>query len=224
MIVDNSVCLHHPFYPEQTTPDAILRSMDNNGVDVSVLFPYSAAATYDFRGANRELASVIKQYPDRFVGFGVFNPFKDIDEVKRMADEHSFKGVKFLTGWGEWAFGFRHFEEYVVPFARKAAEHNLIMSIEHEARLPIHQHVSHDAFIADAVPELQIVISRCWSWHLWRDYITVAKMYPSFMLEFALAPSSLLSKAIDELGADRFLLGSWHPEVSQKQASGSWIR
>lgn len=220
MIVDTSVCLNHPFYPDETTADSILRSMDSNEVDVAVLFPCSAAATYEFREANRELAAVLKKHPDRFIGFGVFNPFKDIGEVERMAEEYGFKGTKFLTGWGEWAFGFKHFGDYVVPFAREVAKHGLIMSIEHESRLPIHQHVSHDAFIADAVPELRIILSRCWSWHLWRDYITVAKMYPSFLLEFALAPSSLVGQAIEQLGADRLLLGSWHPEVSQKQALG----
>lgn len=216
--IDMSVCLHHPFYREQSTVSAILRTMDENEIDRAVLFPYAAAVNYEFRSGNEELSKVLKAHPDRFVGFGVFNPFKDLNEVDRMKEDFGFRGVKFLTGWGEWIFGFNHYDRFVIPFAEKVAEHGLIMSIEHESRVPLHAHVAHDAYIADAVPDLRIILSRCWSWHMWRDYIAIAEAYPSFLIEFGLAPSSLVRQAIETLGVDRFLLGSWMPEVSQKQA------
>lgn len=74
------------------TPEAILKVMDENGVEKSVLLQGN------WLGFQNEYTyAAVKKYPDRFVGAATYDPFCiKVDEIrKRLFDDLDFKIVKF---------------------------------------------------------------------------------------------------------------------------------
>jgi len=54
---------------------------------------------------------------------------------------------------------------------------------------------------------------RCWTWAYWPDYLMTAELNPNVLLEFTLAPTSCVDRALRELGPGRMVMGSWAPEM-----------
>ncbi len=74
------------------SPEALIKVMDENGVDKSVLLQGN------FLGFQNEYTfEAIKKYPSRFTGAATYDPFcnKAEDVKKRLFDELGFKTVKF---------------------------------------------------------------------------------------------------------------------------------
>ena len=69
-----------------------------------------------------------------------------------------------------------------------------------------------DCIVADALPERPVLMSRCWSWGFWPDYLAAMAECGNLIIEVGVVPSSWIRKAVEEVGADRILLGSWWPE------------
>jgi predicted TIM-barrel fold metal-dependent hydrolase len=61
------------FYVPGPTPEDMIKSMDNIGVEKSCISPHMAL-TSDIVGGNSFMLETVKKYPDRFVGFFTYNP------------------------------------------------------------------------------------------------------------------------------------------------------
>ncbi|MCE4553116.1 amidohydrolase family protein [Roseateles cellulosilyticus] len=91
---------------DETTRD-VLRTLDDAEVDIGVLLApflspgYSLADAESLTRANRHLAKLVKDHPDRIVGFAVVNPTHPgaVAELQRAVDD-GLRGVKMVpSGW-----------------------------------------------------------------------------------------------------------------------------
>lgn len=78
------------------TAEQMLRSMDSNGIDRSLLIPFPVVD--DHRAQHDEIGAAVRQWPDRFAGAACIYPFVDpaafADEVTRCAEVHGFRALK----------------------------------------------------------------------------------------------------------------------------------
>jgi predicted TIM-barrel fold metal-dependent hydrolase len=76
--------------------DELLRSMDREGVDRSVVIPFPVVA--DYRAQHDLIASAMRAHPDRLTGTICLDPFvpraRFDDEVRRCAEELGFRALK----------------------------------------------------------------------------------------------------------------------------------
>lgn len=82
-----------------STEEDIIRRMDENGVDATIVQPYPGAK--DFLKQHDEIATLCKKYPGRFFGLASLSPHIGRDryqrEVERCIKELGFVGVKLHT-------------------------------------------------------------------------------------------------------------------------------
>ena len=85
-----------PFAP----PEETIARMDNTGVE-RVFFAKLMMFSYIFKRpleacTTDELGEVVKKYPDRFSGYGAYDPFHisdSLEEIERGVKQYGFKGV-----------------------------------------------------------------------------------------------------------------------------------
>jgi predicted TIM-barrel fold metal-dependent hydrolase len=86
----------------------VLCSLDEAKVDVAVLLapflshPYSLADPDSLRTANAHLAALVKNHPDRLIGFAVVNPLhpRAIDDLQEAVERLALRGLKLVpSGW-----------------------------------------------------------------------------------------------------------------------------
>jgi len=77
----------------------ILADMDQAGIDMTVIVAVDAETTYHYKIPNELIAQIVKQYPNRFVGFASVDPHKGllaVDEVVRSFEQLGLSGLKFI--------------------------------------------------------------------------------------------------------------------------------
>ena len=78
------------------TAEQMLRSMDANGVDRSLLIPFPVVD--DYRAQHDEIGAAVKAWPDRFAGAACLYPFvaesEFRGEVRRCAEQYGFRALK----------------------------------------------------------------------------------------------------------------------------------
>lgn len=92
MIVDIHAHIgHHPLMDFKQEPEEILRDMETYGIDVSFVMPFPSMK---IREVNDRIAAVVKEHPDRLIGFGCVDPNADgaLEEVERIVSL-GLKGV-----------------------------------------------------------------------------------------------------------------------------------
>lgn len=79
-----------------TTAEQLLRAMDENGVDRSLLIPFPVVD--DFKREHDEIGDAVRSWPDRFAGAACIHPFIDerdfAAEVKRCTELYGFRALK----------------------------------------------------------------------------------------------------------------------------------
>jgi len=76
------------------SPEAMVRSMDRLGIDVSMVSPH-IAITCDFREGNRHAAAAAEQFPGRIVPFIVVNPnYPTAETEAEIGHWHEITGIK----------------------------------------------------------------------------------------------------------------------------------
>jgi len=211
VIFDAAVCLRHPHLPAGREAAEILRAMDAAGVGRAALQPFEAVQRFNWREANERVAAACRAHPDRLVGFGTLNHYEGPEEADRVADL-GLRGVKIFTSWG-FTPGTGLIERFYVPVAERCRERGLLFAIEHEGHLPtLGGAVYSDCIVAEALPERPLIMSRCWTWAFWPDYLAALAECGNLLLEVGVAPSSWIRRAVREAGAGRLLMGSWWPE------------
>lgn len=211
MIFDISMCLGHPHVPGAHTVEEILRAMDAAGVERAAIQAFEVVQKFDWPGANERVARACQAHPNRLVGWGSLNHYDGPDEVDHIA-ALGLSGVKIFTSWG-FTPGTGLIERFYNPIAEKCRDKGLVFAIEHEGHMPtLGGAVYSDCIVADALPERPVLMSRCWSWGFWPDYLAAMAECGNLIIEVGVAPSSWIKKAVEVVGADRIVLGSWWPE------------
>lgn len=81
------------------TIEDTLKDMDEAKVDKAVIVAVDAETTTGFKVPNEYVAGIVKQYPDRFIGFAGVDPHKGIlavRELEKAVQELGLKGLKFI--------------------------------------------------------------------------------------------------------------------------------
>lgn len=71
------------------TPEKLLREMDKNGVERTIIAPSERYITVYNREGNQRISDICRQYPERFSGYAVSNPWfgrQAEEELKRALD------------------------------------------------------------------------------------------------------------------------------------------
>ncbi len=109
----------------------IIRSMDEQGVDMSVIFGFPWKDSETFKKENDYIMDAVQRYPDRFVGFCCFDPFS-----REAASETARCLEGGLSGVGELAF----YQSGIDEASRDRLEP--IMDICREKDLPVMIHTN----------------------------------------------------------------------------------
>jgi predicted TIM-barrel fold metal-dependent hydrolase len=209
---DTSICFDHPEYPTQAEAKALLHAMDATGVGDGWVFGYRAVATHDFDNANQAVRALVAQHPRRFVPIGLVNPFHAFPAVDALLDA-GFKGIKILTGWGNW-LTIGNVRRVVVPITRALQERSLHVSIALEGNVPVTGGSTFlPLIVREACPDACIVLDHCWLPSAWEDYLALAQDDVDTWFTLHSLPQALLTRVVRELGLHRILLGSWLPET-----------
>jgi len=186
--------------------DEVIRTMDENGIDVAILQPYPGAP--DAIAVHNEIAELAKKHPGRIFGVCSVNPRflgkeKYFAEVERCIKDLGFLGVKLHTVGhavspvseiGGWVF--EAADKFGVP-----------IQVHTGTGIPF---ALASACIPRAMqyPDLPIVIVHAgWVLTSLGAYGT-AKICPNIYLETSWSIGSEIEWWINDLGADRIMFGA----------------
>ncbi|MEW5919392.1 MAG: amidohydrolase family protein [Bacillota bacterium] len=91
---------------EAVAVEQMVEEFEAANISKAVLLPVAPctvnpAVSYSHVTANQVVADIVKQYPDRFIGFASVNPHQGqtaVDELERCVRELNLKGLKLLYG------------------------------------------------------------------------------------------------------------------------------
>ncbi len=192
-----------------TTVETMLSHMDTHGVDRSMLIPYPVVE--DYRATHDELASAVRQYPNRFSAAACIDPFipeqKFRDEVKRCAEELGFRAIKLQPQY-----------QALNPLSRRsdfffeAALINRLTVIAHTGAGAPFALPSLFIMPARRNPELNIVLGHSGGGIYVAEAIVAAAVCPNIYLELSTLMPNHVLEVLNHLPADRLMAGSDLPE------------
>lgn len=207
---DTAICFGHPKVPADEA--RLLAEMDRCGVERAWIFGYDAVATHRFEEANARILDLAEKHPGRFTPLGLMNPLHAEEETPRLL-ARGMGGIKLLTGWGNW-ISFENIRRFVVPMAAHAQAAGKPLIIAMEGVIPLTGgSLSLPLQVKQQVPDVCLVLDHLWSSLGWEDYLAFAREHPGVWLTLAGLPQMLMTRALSELGPERVLLGTWHPET-----------
>ena len=182
-------------------PQEILRRNREAGIDKACIFPISHDT---FEQANREIERIVKQHPEKFIGFAKHDPVKEKGRIRTM----------LLRECRE--LGLRGLKLHVTPTPE-------VLDTVAELGIPILWHPSPDVAVfnkvAAAYPKIDFILA-----HLgsdlsadWREHaaaIDSARDHPNVYLDTGAAVlTRYIEQAVKELGPEKVIFGSDEPEV-----------
>ena len=210
------------------TVDDLIASMDQNGIDISVILN-GGWATHEFCvEVNDYILESIARYPDRLIGFCTFQPQpleSAIAEIERCA-KGGIKGVGEIRPDVQ-PFDFTE-RDAMEPFVEVMKEYNLIL-LTHSSEPVGHQYQGKGSITPDMLypfithfPELTIV---CAHWGGGLPFYALMPEVKEAMnnVFFDIAASPFLynpriySHVIQLAGADKILFGSDYPLLAQSR-------
>jgi predicted TIM-barrel fold metal-dependent hydrolase len=187
------------------TEDQLIRTMDANGVDISIVQPYPGAP--DPKEVHDRIAAMAKRYPGRIYGLASVNPYIERDryvaEITRCVEELGFVGVKLHT-----------IGHAVNPLTETGG---LVFETAVKLGIAVNVHTGPGIPFAlpslcvpraNQYPELKIVLAHSGAGLLTADAFVAAKTCSNIYLETSWCMSDDLPWLIKELGADRVLFGT----------------
>jgi hypothetical protein len=206
---DTSVCLTHPTHEASTLPQkAALKAA---GVDCAWVYGYDAVRNHDFQKANQQVLAAAEPDREFIVPIALVNPFTANNDIDALLQQ-GFRGVKILSGWGNW-LTIDNIRSNVAPVAKKLAAQKLHLSIALEGNSPLRGgSVYLPLLVREACPEIALVLDHCRSPDAWLDYLTIAEEDETLWFTLHELPSDLIRKIVDRIGLGRLVIGSWFPE------------
>lgn len=209
MIIDSHTHIDEaPAYGWFDPPEAIIRLMDEAGIERSVAMTYRDAPGPEER-VIEYMAEAVQRYPDRLIGYARMNPRYE-DEAVELFD----RAIR--------DYGMRGLKLHPVTYVMHPASEPTLALVRHAASLgvPTLFHCGDEDFTlplqiaeaAGAVPDARIILGHMGGYFHVRDAIRVARRYPNIILETSAMPyPRLIREAVDAIGAERVLFASDGP-------------
>jgi hypothetical protein len=191
---------------EMTDAQELIKKYDEAGVAKACINSWNIS--YDPISGNDEIARVVKEYPDKFIGFGVISPRYRIavQEVERCIIELGMKGIKMHPTCNMWCAD----SPVVYPVMEKIEELDV----------PVLLHTFHDdmsnprrvAGLAEKFPAVKIVMA-----HMggddWLDASYIARDHKNVFMDTAevVNETRIIREAVNIAGAEKLLFGTDSP-------------
>lgn len=185
--------------------DQLLASMDQFGVDRSLVIPFPVVE--DYRAAHNEIAAAVKAHPARLAGCACLYPFvpeqEYRDEVRRCAQELGFRALKLQPQYQ--------------PLNPISPRSDFLFEAALEHGLPLVCHTGAGApfalpslFIMPArrFPELPIVLAHAGGGLYSAEAIVAAAVCPNIYIELSSLMPHHVAEVIAHVPASRLMIGS----------------
>ncbi|GIU78882.1 MAG: hypothetical protein KatS3mg005_2120 [Bryobacteraceae bacterium] len=201
------------------SPEQILRDMDSDGIERSLLIPYPVVD--DFRQAHDLIGAGVAAHPDRFSGAAclpAFLPSADRRaELNRVVNSYGFRALKFQPQYQPlFPLGDEFFE-----LASLAAEHRLVL-ICHTGNGAPYALPSLFIPVARRFPEMPVVLAHAGGSAYYLEAIVAATVCPNIFLELSTLTPANVHEVLRHVPADRLMIGSDLPE-SRKAEIGKIV-
>lgn len=187
--------------------DETLRDMREHGIDRAVLGPAGEFSAVLNREGNDEIAGVIRQSSDCFIGFATVNPWmrtKSVDELRRARQDLGLAGLVLNPQLQ----GFEANDALVFPLVEEAIR--LQMPVYVSGGAPLLAVPYKIADLAQRYPEGKFVLGHAgWDFHY--DVAACLDMCPNLWCETSRVELCILQSLVRAVGAGRFLFGSDYP-------------
>ncbi|MCW5964004.1 MAG: amidohydrolase family protein [Bryobacterales bacterium] len=186
--------------------DDVLRDMDREGVDVSLVIPFPVVE--DMRGTHDEIGDALRRYPDRLRGTACIPPFippqQYRDEAKRCREEYGFVALKLQPQY-----------QAVNPLAARfdyvfesALENEMAMVCHTGSGIPFAL-PSLFMFPARRFPDLRIILAHCGGGGmLVAEAIVAASFCPNIYLETSTLMPNHVLEVLAHIPASRVMMGT----------------
>jgi len=162
-----------------------IEEMDKAHVDIAVTVALDLSTTYGCLLSNDDVATVVREYPDRLIGFASVDPnniYSAVRELEKSVVKLGLKGLKLLPPLQEFYMNDPKFD----PLWRKALE----------LEIPVWTHTGHQCAavaskakygspmlideLASRYPDLKIIMGHCaapWFWEGWSVAVRHENVY-----------------------------------------------
>lgn len=215
MIIDAHVHLGAmPLFRVEGRVEDLLRAADRSGID-RLFCTEATALFYDFREGNERLYRIMRQHPDRILGYCTISSARygaeAVAEVERCAQDYGMRGLKIYSfsrpGTHEPFLSVD--DEWMYPVIERAAEYGMVILIHCDA-----EEIGH---LASLFPHAIFVMAHmgntAYARGDWHRAITVARRYPNIYLDTSTSSTDFdcMETAVAILGAERLVFGSDWP-------------
>lgn len=193
---------------KEVTPDALLRAMDDAGVDRAVVCSVDQFIAVRNREGNDEVLGLVRSHPDRFWGLAAVNPWfgdQAVEELERSLDA-GLNGLKLNSHLQ----GFVLSDPIVHPLVAVCRDHGVPLYAH--TGTPITAEPFQLAELARTFPEVTMVMGHMGYTDFWYDAVPAALQSKNVYLETSLIDIMNIQNAIEKVGDARILFGSDFPE------------
>jgi uncharacterized protein len=216
MIIDAHVQIGKSIHGYELSPDALLTSMNEYGIDVSVVSPVQPYS-YHLEPENNYVSEVVQKYPEKFIGFCRVDPRQGsaaVAEVNRAVTTLHLRGL-YLHPWEE---GYQINAGFVVPVIQEASRHHIPVMIA--TGYPWVSHALQVADLAASVPDAKIIMTHGGqlnvSGRAQADAFLAMRSCPNIWIETSgVYRQDFIENVISEFGETRVLFGSNSPSMHQ---------
>lgn len=189
--------------------DEMLRSMDRQGVDRSLLIPFPVVE--DHRAAHDEIGRAVREHPDRFAGAACIYPFiperEFREELRRCVEEWGVRALKLQPQYQ--------------PLNPISARSDFFFEAALGHRLPVVCHTGSGApfalpslYIAPArkFPRLTIILAHAGGPAYVAEAIVAAQVCPNIVVELSSLTTHHVLEVLSYVEPERLMAGSDLPE------------
>lgn len=205
--------------------DGLLSSMDNAGVDISVVLPV-VTAPKQFSGINRFAVSINEEFGDRVVSFGGIHP--DSEDYKGQLNylkECGFKGIKLHPDYQGVMFNDIRYKRIV----SYATELGMIIQVHAGVDIglpdPVHATPAMSAEVLKETEADKLVLAHFGGWKLWDEVeeMLVGKnvFFDTAFIENYISKEQFV-RMVNNHGADKVLFATDSPWSGQ-DSSIKWV-
>ena len=209
-LIDINVMLNHPVYQKDSTPDAIAKIIDADGVNAAIVSSLKPLASLDFDAGNKAVSELVKNHPKKLFGFAIVNPIK-LNQLETAMELLPFKGVRLSPN-----FMWIEYSEAMVPLIEFAAKQKMAVHVSVTPERPSNMKMC--AEIAERFPNTPVIMGQIWTPYTWVEASALSRGYKNIFLEVGFATTKSIEDAVEVAGASKLIFGSGFPNMRPKAA------
>jgi len=186
--------------------EKLIKNMDRVGIEKSIVFPLFLQNP---ETDNEYINNCAKKYPDRIVPFLCIKLWEDnqLNVIRKYVEEYKFLGIKLHPTLQGFAMDDI---KLLVKLFEYCKNKGLLVTAHGAGDSPFNMPYQFEE-IANAFPEVNIIMAH--SGFMWacNQAIKVAKRNKNIYLDMTATGSNTVREAIEEIGAEKIVMGSDYP-------------